>query len=1814
MPELTQQQIASEFARIAATEKPLTDIGLVQRQQYLDYLSSLRTQQQQQAFYASPEGQQQLIQQSQAAQLEENRAPIREALTATQERIADAQAKYDAAVQSGDRASKNYYDNRLGQLKAELYYLQQAYNKGLTITEASSAAAAAVSHMEELQAQQQYNANTSDAQKILDLTKMAEKQGITLTAGDIIDIQRGTYGSYQYEGKVYPVLGEGYVPTPILEAQKAYLAQQQALPSQMTSLGISNIDITTPDVSIQKRTIEGGGYSAPKEAYQITYDGTTYDIIPPQKPIQIQKLTTSFPFQQKGTSFYETTKIPLGYDTSGKKVFATPEQQIIREAGFYVPTSTVEYNPANIGKFSDFITQDIPLALFKSSKYVSESLKTELYNEGKVDWSARALGRQLGYNALLLGIGAAEAGYSFLSFPVLLATKPVETLKALPSTLYGQAEYLFTPLLTGKPNQFSYDIIYNTSETIGKGIGFLAGIALTEGISTRIKTSLKESPTLLKYGEIVKASEPFDIISGVGKNIKASAIWQTIAFDAETFKSGSIAYLKDLSKVLKGDYEGFMTFKQTLPASLTAQELASQAAQAKLEILFRDLKSAGAEVKFERVISPDIFSETNRAISGKLLLDANLQKQVTGSTALASEAGFRQKFMELFGERKPEGFVGDIEQALRGYTPELTATGLVAEETSATLKAKVQLAGGAEPVYKTIKAGKILEEEKLFLEKGLNIGLDMEMLKELYGLKPEQQFALEAGLPVKGSTIKKLRDIQSYQKDLLLREGISPDKIRVYQGTTLESANKILIEGLKSSEEAGIKRGIANLGDVYLTNDIRAAEGYANRAVVKELIAGKKSEPAIIEVELSLTEYEAALKKQGGLGRLGEIKVGAIPAENIRIFGKNTPRYYLEMRSRGIITPEEQITRLTKGKETFSGSDIDLKAVSKFEVDRVSKQLIKKFEKKFPEQLEKVEQMKIKYSGVKLAEIGELTDYTGKEGKPPVGSFIETPTGKVRQMSESVTFVTKDILRKGEYLTPEKFGEYLIKNDKLFQFKASDLTDEKAFGLFAKTPLDSPAAGRPSILISKKLYSDSYFSALDYFKSEGKEMAISKGYTPEQAATRYAEFKLQETIAHEIIHFKTPNVILDTGLFLPYRLQPAEVIAFGLEKYKALKGFKNPDFIAPEIETRILPQTKGGKVNIYGTRFSVKGFEEPLIDVFAEQNIKLIRRYKETAGNEIEYITTEGKKIKVVKQLYQEFENMDRVANALNYEQVEGGAKHVLQSIKEGRYDLDSLYNIKVKGAEAYSAEKVLQFSKDEPLITITKEGERYVISKKPEIIPEGTEAADVVLNKVAEFYNKEVFPEIQAGVTEYATFGEKKVAVQSLLGGRTSKSLAASVREKYYGEFGKDVKDVIVGRVLDIERAQKAVETIKDVGAKQRFQAQINEIVDLFKEAEGRKPISSEADLTLRYIKQQFSYKKSTTPKIYKPLTETEFLKAQELKLKLQEKQYSKERLQNIFGNVLERETGVIGYKSLAPKVFKDIEKSFGKKEFVKQQTAQKYVNRIINEIQPSISSARKGAAKALQQDIEAGAYLRTAKELKTKYSYIPISKKASYSYVDYTKYDKYVDYYYNKYPAYGKYYSYGKYPSYNKYPSAKVTNYAPYSPTNTYDIIPYVSSPTYTPTPPPYIPTPPPYNPIRTIINPPPNILQREKNRKQIQRKLAELYALKIKKKGKFQTIRTGLERGEALRLGADIATKDIARTFKIVKTGQQKETFGISELDFMPSENIFRGYIVRKGKKISTPDQYIQRTSANLQSIEEKRQLKEARRLKKLINFNY
>lgn len=109
---------------------------------------------------------------------------------------------------------------------------------------------------------------------------------------------------------------------------------------------------------------------------------------------------------------------------------------------------------------------------------------------------------------------------------------------------------------------------------------------------------------------------------------------------------------------------------------------------------------------------------------------------------------------------------------------------------------------------------------------------------------------------------------------------------------------------------------------------------------------------------------------------------------------------------------------------------------------------------------------------------------------------------------------------------------------------------------------------------------------------------------------------------------------------------------------------------------------------------------------------------------------------------------------------------------------------------------------------------------------------------------------------------------------------------------------------------------------------------------------------------------------------------------------------------------------------------------------------------------------------------------------------------------------------------------------------------------------------------------------------------------KRLNPAYLLQVKRRGKFQNVQGGLTRGNALSLGEDIVTHELSRQFRLVPKGTTEE----EDLGFIPSETIFRKYRVRRGQKIYDVDTFIQRASANLQTISEKQLLRQSRQFRK------
>ena len=137
----------------------------------------------------------------------------------------------------------------------------------------------------------------------------------------------------------------------------------------------------------------------------------------------------------------------------------------------------------------------------------------------------------------------------------------------------------------------------------------------------------------------------------------------------------------------------------------------------------------------------------------------------------------------------------------------------------------------------------------------------------------------------------------------------------LYHGTTDKAINDILKEGLKPAIKTGKSPGIAELPkEVFLTEDIEAAKGYAARAAVK--LGG---EPRIVEVRIPIEELKGKT-----FGTLGEISVKEVPKERISIY-KGYPEIReapaipkvkinkpIEFEIKPTFEQQRQITRLNK--------------------------------------------------------------------------------------------------------------------------------------------------------------------------------------------------------------------------------------------------------------------------------------------------------------------------------------------------------------------------------------------------------------------------------------------------------------------------------------------------------------------------------------------------------------------------------------------------------------------------------------------------------------------------------------------------------------------------------------------------------------------------------------------------------------------------------------------------------------------------------------------------------------------------------------
>lgn len=106
----------------------------------------------------------------------------------------------------------------------------------------------------------------------------------------------------------------------------------------------------------------------------------------------------------------------------------------------------------------------------------------------------------------------------------------------------------------------------------------------------------------------------------------------------------------------------------------------------------------------------------------------------------------------------------------------------------------------------------------------------------------------------------------------------------------------------------------------------------------------------------------------------------------------------------------------------------------------------------------------------------------------------------------------------------------------------------------------------------------------------------------------------------------------------------------------------------------------------------------------------------------------------------------------------------------------------------------------------------------------------------------------------------------------------------------------------------------------------------------------------------------------------------------------------------------------------------------------------------------------------------------------------------------------------------------------------------------------------------------------------------------RLEKAYAVFVKNRGKFVKTGVGLTRGEAVSFGARKTLGTLGATFRVTQEGMtSKKDFGVDR----GVREYFREYRIRQGRKILTPDTFIQKRGKRLVTSQERNLLQLARK---------
>ena len=159
--------------------------------------------------------------------------------------------------------------------------------------------------------------------------------------------------------------------------------------------------------------------------------------------------------------------------------------------------------------------------------------------------------------------------------------------------------------------------------------------------------------------------------------------------------------------------------------------------------------------------------------------------------------------------------------------------------------------------------------------------------------------------------------------------------------------------------------------------------------------------------------------------------------------------------------------------------------------------------------------------------------------KQPVQEKLKVaPVGKKGTIKTIGIKPSIDYTVQGKRVTPIQYAKILESQGKL-KLKSPLALEQNAQGV-----LRLETGKKPIIEIART-------GIITKFKG-GKDLATMF----ETKTIQRTKGEMSISLAHELIHYKTPRPILKYGSVLPYEYQPGEALAFGLEKTYAEKGFK----------------------------------------------------------------------------------------------------------------------------------------------------------------------------------------------------------------------------------------------------------------------------------------------------------------------------------------------------------------------------------------------------------------------------------------------------------------------------------------------------------------------------------------------------------------------------------------------------------------------------------------------------------------------------------